>query len=176
MGHHTHLPWSWRWYMILYPSLVLIIVTNVTAVHCLVMYHHVHRRHEHCVHVISTTTATTLGLSNNDKFQHRHHNHSHRTSTRIPQPKASVTITNDDDANNIIQLKLLDAQNVEMQLSNAVYKLNRIRQRQQIIPLEQKIEFPSVRQCNAGKCVQCIVCVLHSISLYHISFSVQIVS
>lgn len=140
------------------------------------MYHHVHRRHEHCVHVISTTTATTLGLSNNDKFQHRHHNHSHRTSTRIPQPKASVTITNDDDANNIIQLKLLDAQNVEMQLSNAVYKLNRIRQRQQIIPLEQKIEFPSVRQCNAGKCVQCIVCVLHSISLYHISFSVQIVS
>ena len=135
-------------------------VTNFTAVHCLVMYHHVHRRHEHCDHVISTTTATTLGLSNNNKFQHRHHNHSHKTSTKIPQPKASATITNanDDDANNIIQLKLLDAQNVEMQLSNAVYKLNRIRQRQQIIPLEQKIEFPSVRQCNAGKCVQCIVC------------------
>jgi len=121
-----------------------------------------HQRHRHEHHPFGTckictsriaTTAVAVKLDKEETFNNssRYHYHPHPYGKSTKRTKPQIIPANDDDAiNKLLQLKLLEAQNVEMQLLDAVHKMNRIRQGQRILPMDQKIVFPSVRQCNAG--------------------------
>jgi hypothetical protein len=113
--------------------------------------HHLVGRCQICTSRVATTAAAVkLGKETSNSSSYPSHPHPYGKATKRTKPQIPA---NDDDANNsIMQLKFLEAQNVEVQLLDAVHKMNRIRQGQRILPMDQKIVFPSVRQCNAGKC------------------------
>jgi hypothetical protein len=133
-----------------------------TSHSCFVVHQRLHRRCEHkpddrccCKHQCATATASmTLGMSNNsnnNKSHRRRHLQPQAKSTKITTPETRAEMDNNDNAN-LMQLKLLEARDVEMQLSDAINIMNLIRRRKRKdLPSDQKIEFPSVRQCNAGK-------------------------